>query len=427
MSGAPAARLIVIVTSVALVVGACGGGDDENGAPSPPDEPSGEEAVSGGKEPAPAEEPPPPTEPPPAEAEEPAPSEPAAPAEDPDRELLSYGESFEATLASDEETRQFRFEGEAGDLVRILVDGKDGMDPVVALLEPDRTQIAENDDEGSANRDALIVARLPTDGLQVVRVSAFQGSAGTFVIHIERLSDVDDDGGTIAIGGSVTGSLASDDDIDIYEFAADAGETVRIGVDGAVGVDPFVQLLGPGGGVLRANDDSGHGVDAEIELSLPSTGVYRVEVLPAPCFDRLRCAPRVGPYTFSVVQSSGATAPPEEIAAAMEAVARAYLTALQEGDALTLFALAGPEGLALRGWESADDASLDIAKLQSVGVQRQPLGATSQIEGDRGRVFIEIDTAGVEANETIRFDVVNVAGQWRVDFFERVFVPAAAS
>ena len=262
----------------------------------------------------------------------------------------------------------------------------------------------------------------------MVRVSAFQGSAGTFVIHIERLSDVDDDGGTIAIGGSVTGSLASGDDIDIYEFAADAGETVRIRVDGAVGVDPFVQLLGPGGGVLRANDDSGHGVDAEIELSLPSTGVYRVEVLPAPCFDRLRCAPRVGPYTFSVVQSSGATAPPEETAAAMEAVARAYLTALQEGDALTLFALAGPEGLALRGWESADDAvPWTSPSCNPWGCRGNRSVRHLRLRATGGGCSSRSTRRGVEANETIRFDVVNVAGQWRVDFFERVFVPAAAS
>lgn len=434
--------LLACVAAIALVAAACGGDDAEpqNGDQTPPATQAEDETATEPEAPANGEETPPatpedgtepaengePTTPengePPENGEEPTVE--GTPTGDPDREVLVYGETFRASVAEVGGARQFRFEAEAGDLVRIRVDGKDGMDPIVTLLEPNRTEIGTNDDESSANRDSLLVARVPTAGLQVVRVEAFQSAVGEFEITIERLPDgPDDDQRVISIGDVINGVLDTPDDFDVYEFQGTAGQPLRIYVDGALGVDTWAQIFSPSEAVLLVGDDSGHGLDAELILDLPEDGMYRVEVTNATC--GLRAPPcfnaKIGPYQFSVAtRPETAPTPDPDAVAAMEAVALTYMAALQDGDSLNLFALAGPEAIALWGWESAEDVSRDITKLQSIGVTGVAGATTSTIEGSRGRTTVTVDEAG----SALRFDMILVDGQWKVDFWERTAAPS---
>jgi len=59
---------------------------------------------------------------------------------------LEYGGQIRSSVITPDEPAQFRFEGSEGDLVRIRVDGLNGMDPVTTLQEPNRTDILTNDD-----------------------------------------------------------------------------------------------------------------------------------------------------------------------------------------------------------------------------------------------------------------------------------------
>ncbi len=112
-----------------------------------------------------------------------------------------------------------------------------------------------------------------------------------------------------------------------------------------------------------------------------------------------------------------------ETAEQMEAVALTYLNALQEGDALTIFALAGPEALSIWGWESAGDVGRDIQKLQSIGVIGTPGETVSIASGVRGRTTVDFNMPGINTLEQLRFDLINVNGVWLVDFAQRLFNP----
>ncbi len=400
-------RWLTGILLAAVVIGGACGGDDE---PSPaPDATPVTPQPSG-----------------PAQPDLPAtatPAPPAAPAVDPS--LLAYGESARAEITDAAEEQQFRFEGTEGDLVRISADGKDGMDPVLILLEPNRVEIASSDDVSSANRDALLIARLPSSGLQVVRVAAYdQTGVGAFVLSVDRLpDDPDDDDRVLALGDSNAGRIGAPDDVDFIEFAGNAGQRVLISVDGDIGTDLFAQLLGPDGGVFFADDDSGHGLDAEIDVVLPATGAYRVEISASPVTTRAQ----IGPYRLRVQEFTGPQAPAEEDAARMIGVGRAYLQALQDGDSITLFALAGPEALALRGWESREDVSRDLDKLQGTGIFGEAGDATATVDGARGRVQIRLTVIGKAEPDIVRFDLINVNSTWLVDFFDRFSAPEAAA
>ncbi len=415
---APLQLTTTLVLALALVAAACDGDDDEEpeaaaaelplATVQPAPEPGAEPAVAPPDQVTPAPEPGP----------EPSPEPDAT--TDPDRERLAYGDSVEATIEAEDEVRQFRFDGAAGELVRISVDGKDGMDPVASLLEPNRTEIATNDDLSPANRDSLIIARLPSGGLQVVRVEAFdEASVGRFVITVERLpEDLDYEPALIDIGGTVQGMLGDLDDIDEFRFSGEAEQRVVVVVDGAIGVDTIAELFDPDLVFLLKDDDGGHALDAELLLQLPTTGTYQVQVASV--------SRKLGPYQISVrLQEEAPTADPA-ISGRVESVANTYLDAIQQGDAVTLFALAGPEALDIWGWESADDVSRDLQKLRDVGVGGTVAATTSELSGARSRATIELDGAGDQPSVRIRFDLIEVDGQWLVDFVQRLADLSAA-
>ncbi len=397
-------------------------------APAAAETPS-QEAAPAQEEAPPQEETP--AQQPAADAEETDTAAEAQPAPEPEPALppdhLVYGGEIRSSVITPDEPAQFRFEGTEGDLVRVRVDGLGDMDPVATLLEPNRAEIASNDDESIANRDSLIIATLPSGGLQVIRVAPYGAAyAGEFIVSVELLEAEDvDESRIVAIGEDVQARLQAPNDVDTFEFLGEAGQVVRIRADGEIGADTFMELFGPDGAFLDLDDDSGHGLDAQLVVTLPTSGQYRVDVFPAivgrPGGERHR----IGDYVFSVVSP-----PPEpvvasgETATALAGLALTYLDAIQTGDALTIFALAGPEQIGQTGWRNADDVPRDLSRLQDV-VTLGTLGeATAEIEGARARVSVALTIPGVEAVQTLLVDATNVNGQWLVDFVERPIPPA---
>ena len=356
-----------------------------------------------------------------AEAETEAAPEPALPANH-----LVYGSEIRSSVITPDEPAQFRFQGAEGDLVRIRVDGLATMDPVVTLLEPNRTEIRTNDDESIANRDSLLITTLPSEGLQVIRVVPYDSlSGGEFIVSVELLpAEATDDSRILSIGESVQARLHHPGDIDTFEFAGEAGQVVRIRADGEIGADTFIEVFDPEGGFLAINDDSGHGLDAELALELAVSGRYRVDVFPAVVGRPGGERHRIGDYVFSVVVLPEAVEASGETATALAGLALTYLDAVQTGDAVSIFGLAGPEKISQTGWKNAEDVLRDLSDEQDV-VTAGALGqARAEVEGDRARVYVGVTVPGTDTVLTVRVDAININGQWLVDFVER-FIPIA--
>ena len=259
------------------------------------------------------------------------------------------------------------------------------MDPVTSLLEPNRTLILTNDDISQANRDSKIIGRLPSTGLQVIRVDAFNdASTGRFELRVSLLPEDPDveDGTRLGVGDSFDGVLGEPDDTDFFEFLGEAGQALQIRVDGAIGVDTWVQLSAADGNVLQENDDGGHALDAELTVVLPEAGLYQLAVR---AIDN-----KIGTYRLRIAAASAAPETDPLIQATVEAVALTYLSALQDGDSLILLDLAGPEALNIWGWETRDDVSRDVEKLRSIGVGGTAGPMETQVEARAG-----VDDRGV--------------------------------
>ena len=421
------ASVPALALAAALALFACSGDSAQQATQQPQAQPQAAELAAQQQ---PAEAPPQEAEPAP-QPEQEAEPEPVAPAQvqqaepedsddegiiyEPDRDTLTEGDRFGFTISAADDVKQLRFAAEEGEWLRVSVDGRDGMDPVLTILQPDRTDIARNDDRSATNRDSLLVVQVPTSGEQVIRVGAFDAaSTGKFVIRVERLIvGSDADSAIIAIGATTAARLDFPSDVDAFEFNGSAGQTVTITVSGDTGVDVYTQLLDPTNSLIASDDDSGHGLDAEMTLTLEQSGLHRIEVWAALNLEGQRQL--IGSYEV-IVREQPATGPLDERTAGDTAgVALTFLDALRQGDSATILALAGPEALITWGWETPPDVDRDLRKMQSIGLGAtvlQTVARADTLNENRARVYLQL-----AADDWLRFELISVGGLWTVDFW----------
>ncbi len=342
---------------------------------------------------------------------------------DPSRDTLIEGERFASSIGPDETERQFRFQAATGAWLRIYVDGKSGMDPVVTLLDPDGVEVGVNDDLSTTNRDSLLIAQVPIEGLQFIRVQPFDSnSRGDFIIQVQTLTiGEDDDNAIIAVGTSADGRLNTPGDVDVFEFQAEVGQQVFVLVDGDTGVDVFAQLFGPDGNLVQIDDDGGHGLDSEIYFTADSAGLWRVEVWPAS--NRAGQRQLIGAYRVTARDGLPTSAVNDAVAADLAAAALTFLQALRDGDSLTILALAGPEALTIWGWDDAEDVGRDIQKIQSIDLGGEILQTASfgdVLNTALGRVYLQFSE-----EVWMRFELIQLGGRWLVDDWAHSIGPPA--
>ena len=335
------------------------------------------------------------------------------PASDPNRDILNDGERFSSSIGPDETEKQFKFQAATGAWLRIFVDGTGGMDPVVTLLQPDGTEIAVNDDLSTTNRDSLLIAQVPVEGLQLIRVQPFDSnSLGDFIIEVQTLTiGADDDNAIMAVGTSSDGRLNTPGDVDVFEFQAEEGQQVFVLVDGDTGVDVFAQVFQPDGNLLQIDDDGGHGLDSEIYFTADAAGLWRVEVWPAS--NKAGQRQLIGAYRITVEEGLPTSAVNEAVASDLAGAALTFLQALRDGDSATILALAGPEALTIWGWDDASDVGRDIQKLQSIdlgGEIAQSVSFGDVLHPARGRVYFQFSET-----DWMRFELIQLGGHWLVD------------
>ena len=334
-------------------------------------------------------------------------------ADDPNRDTLIEGEVFASSIGPDETEKLFRFQAATGAWLRIAVDGKDGMDPILTLLQPDGVEIAVNDDQSTTNRDSLLIVQIPVEGLQYIRIEPFDSnSIGDFTVQVSTLTiGPDDDSAVMNVGATSNGELNSPDDVDVFEFQVQQDQQLFVLVDGDTGIDVFAQVFQPDGNLLQIDDDGGHGLDAEIYFTAETPGLWRVEVWPAS--NNVGQRQLIGAYRVSVREGLPTTAVNEAVASDLAGAALTFLQALRDGDTATILALAGPEALTIWGWDNIDDVSRDLLKIQSIGLGGDLLQTVSfgdVLHSARGRVYFQFSET-----DWMRFELIQLGGRWLVD------------
>lgn len=200
--------------------------------------------------------------------------------------LIEYGQhTVDCELHIPTDFDRFRFFGEAGDVVRIVVRGNtNNLDPRIELFEPGGNVIA---DEfcGTGCCDACTVEVelvLGLSGIHTILLSdAGTDNAGAYTLQLERILPTDLPP-TISYDSTVADALAPSTDTDFWTFEAEAGTRFRIIVRGTTNnLDPRMRLLNEAGENVLDDPDGARCSSGccdtcsfTLEQTIPATGRY---------------------------------------------------------------------------------------------------------------------------------------------------------
>lgn len=135
---------------------------------------------------------------------------------------ITFGETITSELDAGTQAGYFRFEGRAGDVIDVSVDGGD-IDTTLVLNGPDGYQVAYDDDGGSGFNPELTSISLTQDGDYVLLVTPYSSNAeGEFELTVNRAELLSLDDGTVEI---TLGDKRTDA---VVTFTGTAGESIRL-------------------------------------------------------------------------------------------------------------------------------------------------------------------------------------------------------
>jgi hypothetical protein len=188
-------------------------------------------------------------------------------------------------------------------------------DPRVEVLGPNGNVVAGDDDGGTGFNSRLRFTAGQT-GTFYVAAGAFGSATGTYSVTVEEYTPPPDDfagsvdtEGTVSVGGSATGEIGHDGDLDWFAVDLSAGQSYAIDLEGdPTGAgslsDPYLHLYDADGREIDFNDDGGQGFNSRLIFTPDRAGRYYVG---AGAFGSA-----TGTYRVSVAEY---TPPPDDYAA----------------------------------------------------------------------------------------------------------------
>jgi serralysin len=149
--------------------------------------------------------------------------------------------------------------------------------------------ISTNDDIGATNFYSQIIFTATTSTSYFIDVGTFDNSqTGTFQIIANSTAPVGPDTvagdssttGSVALGGTVNGTIDTNGDHDWYAVQLVAGQSyfIRTLNTGGTDVDTFISLRNSAGTVLASNDDGAGSPYSLTRYQVTTTGTYYVDV-----------------------------------------------------------------------------------------------------------------------------------------------------
>jgi hypothetical protein len=185
--------------------------------------------------------------------------------------LLSYGAAPEqATIAGPGGVGCFRFDGAAGDRVRIrLIPTGGDLDPAATTGRPDGTTRCPTSTQNE------LTCVLDATGRHSIAVADAAGTKpGHYAISIQRLNEPVACGPALSYSGNaVAESLAAAGDSECHRFSATAGDRVRVNLQATTpGLNPAVEVVRPDGSSVCAI------TGGSLTCTAPVTGTYTLLV-----------------------------------------------------------------------------------------------------------------------------------------------------
>jgi VCBS repeat-containing protein len=146
-------------------------------------------------------------------------------------------------------------------------------DPRLAVMDANGTELRADNDSG-VSRNASLHFTPTTTGTYFIAVSENGNDAtGSYRLVLNRAPA----SGTLAIGGSVSGSVSPAGDIDEYSVSLVAGTTYVFSASSSE-FDTFLELLNPQNSVVSSNDDTSPGNNSQLTYTPTTSGTFTAAV-----------------------------------------------------------------------------------------------------------------------------------------------------
>jgi len=201
---------------------------------------------------------------------------------------IDLGDTVEGELDDEHRTREYSFEGEAGQTVSITLLSDD-YDPLVVLLDADGQEIAMNDDGGPVSLSSRIGPfSLPEDGEYTIVADSYSHyfnndaseAVGSFTLILEAVNMR-----RIEYTQQVKDELTREQSTAYLQFRGQVGDVINVVVETeGFSADITLSRLDPeamGTTLMNGSDNSGDGVTMIGGYMLPETGNYLIAVMSA--------------------------------------------------------------------------------------------------------------------------------------------------
>ena len=197
--------------------------------------------------------------------------------EEPQGEVITYGQTVEGTLTQDAQQGWF-FQGVEGDVVTIIMsalDGDEDMDCYLKLYSPTGVMLTDDDDSSEGLNALIEYYELPADGIYCIVTRNAFGLGGAYELTLEQTEMVTQ--GTLAYGETVSVTLPAGTRHH-WLFEGQEGDVIAISMVAVnEDMDTFLELFAPDGVRVMTNDDSDGEANARITtFELPLSGTYRI-------------------------------------------------------------------------------------------------------------------------------------------------------
>tara|TARA_R110002072_G_scaffold172699_2_gene326896 strand:- start:2048 stop:4312 length:2265 start_codon:yes stop_codon:yes gene_type:complete len=194
----------------------------------------------------------------------------------------------EETVSFDANRTEARFDADlaAGDiLVASTFALSEDLDSTLALLGPDGSILAQNDDRGDGTFNSQIVYLVEQSGPYQLLVGTYGGlGEGDMAVSLAIDPEAELPFDFTAIEGTPIarheGELGDDQPSISFPVTLEAGQTLLALADTLTGdLDPVLRLTGPDGYPVAMNDDRGDGsLNSAIAFTAPQSATYQLEL-----------------------------------------------------------------------------------------------------------------------------------------------------
>lgn len=196
---------------------------------------------------------------------------------------ITYGvHTTNAAISPGVDVDGYRFNGVAGDTLRVVVSGHTSFfDPLIELRDPVGAVLQTQTCTGTSFGCAINLDQtLASTGVHFLNISdSGNNEAGNYTLHFDHFPPTDNWTG-IAYDSPVVTDLGHAGDHDFFGFAGAAGSGVRINLAGqSTFLDPHLLVWDPSGTLIFNNFCVGSSTcSLSADLALIQSGLYRMSI-----------------------------------------------------------------------------------------------------------------------------------------------------